>query len=184
MVSAQQASNAEVEDIRSAFLALDVCGDGSLSKSAFVAGFASCDQNLTEDELEAVFSSLDVDRNTRVSWAEWLSATLPPDLVASEVAARELFNFYDADGNRTISQGELCRVVGQEEAERVLLHSSRKGNLGWEDFQGLVKDVADERRSSCGRPPRACSEGWAAGRCAGGAGASAPRRASRQWASV
>mmetsp|Transcript_181 Transcript_181/g.736 ORF Transcript_181/g.736 Transcript_181/m.736 type:complete len:624 (+) Transcript_181:3-1874(+) len=152
MVAAQQATHAEVEDMRAAFLALDSSAQGTLSREDLRKGFASCGHQLSEDELEAVFRSLDVDQNERVSWVEWLSATLSSDTIASEYSAKEVFNFFDADGSQSISEAELQRVVGEEEAN-IILHdpgspSNKKADLCWDEFHCLFQRVAHRRCDS------------------------------------
>lgn len=141
----------EVEDMRAAFLALDTHGAGSLSREELKAGLALCDIILSDEELEATFVALDTNDDQKVNYIEWLSATMEPSVIASDSAVKELFNFFDADGSGGVSRGELRRVVGDEEAERVFhgCDKAEDGLLDWHEFRRLVKQVAEMRRLAC-----------------------------------
>jgi len=102
--------------------------------------------SLLEEELDATFSSLDANGNAKVDYIEWLSATMDPSIIGSLRTIKALFTFFDTDGDDTISLDELCIIVGQEEADRVIKDSgSAEGCLRWEDFKHLMTHFAQMR---------------------------------------
>jgi len=143
LMLAQQAAVNQVQDARAAFLAMDADNEGWLSKQDFKEAFASTGKPLTDEELENLYGSLDVNGNSKVSWVEWLSATISCQNFSSDAAAVELFNMLDVDGSGKITQEELGRVLGEEEAARVLqdLQLASSDGIGWNDFRGLVKQA-------------------------------------------
>lgn len=141
MFLGQQATVAEAEESRESFLSLDKDGDGHISCEELAdAMHLSWCPNKVED----VVKTIDLDGDGRVSWAEWLSATLPlQQRLRSVSVQRALFNFFDVDGNGAISSSELTRIVGREEAERVLSWSGGE-SLPWESFRVLVGHIEDD----------------------------------------
>merc|ERR1712050_161915 len=103
----------DVEVMRSMFEALDTEANGSLNINEMRVGIQNCDfkDNLSEEELQKLFSSLDLNDNQEVNYIEWLSATIEPATLASAAALKELFRFLDYDGNRVVSLDEFQRVV-------------------------------------------------------------------------
>jgi len=103
---------------------------------------------VTPAELQRIFEALDVDRNQSVDWIEWLSATLPADVVQSAASRRELFNFLDRDGDAKVSKRELSSIAGCEEVERIceeglLDYDGDDADLDFESFSRLVSSRAD-----------------------------------------
>merc|ERR1712050_592658 len=97
-----------------------------------------------------IFKSLDTNLNGRVNYLEFIGATLEPGLIDSEANMREVFDWFDADGNGNISTQELCDAVGELEAQAVLTDSdtSHDGVLSWEEFKEMMHKLAQLRRSS------------------------------------
>lgn len=158
MMAGQQVAFPDVDDTRKAFLALDRSADGTLSREDLARGFALYGFPLGEGQLDAIFDSLDVDGDRRVSWAEWLSAAHAPDSLFCPAVVGELFRFFDAGGNQKISQQDLRLVVGDVEAQRVLKKSgSPSGHLHLQHFQMLAAQIARHQYEAAPRASRARS---------------------------
>lgn len=154
MLVAHLAKLQEVEETRAAFLAMDTQRCGSLTKEELRDGLLACAgcTGVQEEDLEATFSALDTNQDQRVNYIEWLSATVEPSSIASDSAVKELFNFFDADGNGTVSRAEFRRVVGEEEVARIYQDCDKADGdlLDLDEFRRLVVQVAELRREAEG----------------------------------
>eukprot|EP00929_Paragymnodinium_shiwhaense_P072403 TRINITY_DN36751_c0_g1_i2.p1 TRINITY_DN36751_c0_g1~~TRINITY_DN36751_c0_g1_i2.p1 ORF type:complete len:288 (+),score=91.60 TRINITY_DN36751_c0_g1_i2:406-1269(+) len=141
----------EVADLRESFAALDLEGNGTLSKDEIrqgitnSAGFGGVGVAMCEEELEVIFSSLDLDGTGKVHWTEWLAATLRPGATRSKQAMKQAFDFMDIDGSGRVSRADLRELLGDDAAATEALEmadTSGDGHICWEEFQKLFEDLA------------------------------------------
>mmetsp|Transcript_12969 Transcript_12969/g.34496 ORF Transcript_12969/g.34496 Transcript_12969/m.34496 type:complete len:387 (-) Transcript_12969:269-1429(-) len=141
---ARYSSEQQVVSLRQCFQSLDLTGGGSLTKQAFRNAFKASNQHISEEALEDLILSLDADGTGKIEYTEWLAATMKPQSAAAEKALQEVFQFLDMDNSGRISRAELCQVLGDEEAEKMLAQllprRDRSASSAPGDTQGQRQD--------------------------------------------
>ena len=59
---------------------------------------------------------MDADRTGKITYTEWLAATIEESMLQEDRTIEEAFDFFDLDATGTINLDELTRVLGEEEA--------------------------------------------------------------------
>eukprot|EP00929_Paragymnodinium_shiwhaense_P106664 TRINITY_DN7225_c0_g1_i2.p1 TRINITY_DN7225_c0_g1~~TRINITY_DN7225_c0_g1_i2.p1 ORF type:complete len:580 (+),score=138.36 TRINITY_DN7225_c0_g1_i2:69-1808(+) len=147
---ASQVTENEVLELQETFKRLDANGDGFLSQAEVTDAFRMCDMSVQEADLQAVFDSFADTSDGVLRYTDWLAATLRPQILASEEAAKAAFDFFDADGNGKVEKSELVEVLGEDEAVRILHQcgASEKDMLEEEDFIKIVAHLAKCRKKA------------------------------------
>uniref|UniRef100_A0A7S1W1K1 non-specific serine/threonine protein kinase n=1 Tax=Alexandrium catenella TaxID=2925 RepID=A0A7S1W1K1_ALECA len=147
---AHQAKLKEVEDMRSAFVALDMDGNGSLSRQELERGLKNMGQAMSTAHFDQMYKWLDSNENSKLDYTEWLCATMEPAIISAESSMRELFEFFDMDDNGYVSHKELEHVTSAEEAHEFLAQSdtSKDGRLDYEEFKVLMRSISKSRSGS------------------------------------
>lgn len=141
---AHEASCREVEDLRAAFALLDQKRAGWLTRLDFRSAIEAQGVQISEEEIGAVFRSLDPDNDDKIQYTDWIAATLKPSAIRTDKAMTELFHFFDIHGEGKVSRSDLCEVMGEDVAAAVLdkANASSDGTLEWNDFRCLMIDIA------------------------------------------
>jgi len=163
---AHQTTAAEVDSLRKAFNELDTDRSGSLTKAELQAGIASFNIQLTNQELDSLFTALDADGNGKVQYTEWLAATIQPQTLKSKKMLKEAFSFFDVMQKGFIEREGLEYLLGSiEDADGVLDRGDRDGdgNISYEEFEKLMKNVAarmkfEADRNSHAKAQRGCRD--------------------------
>jgi calcium-dependent protein kinase len=112
-ISSQLISKSEKERLAKIFKAIDKNGDGKLSKEEILNGYEEhFGKVLDEDELDKLFSSVDVDGSGFIDYSEFIMATMNEKKNVSEEKLRAAFSTFDKDQNGTISPSEIKEVLG------------------------------------------------------------------------
>lgn len=144
-ITAHDAQFQEVEQLRAAFIKLDPARHGWLSRDGIRTALRNLNLRLPEEEFEQIFEALDPDGDDRIQYTDWLAATIRPAVLTSEKALKELFDFFDVHGNGKIKRTDLLDVLGDGVQDAQLppgLRAEDEGDLGWEEFQSLMRKVA------------------------------------------
>eukprot|EP00929_Paragymnodinium_shiwhaense_P019649 TRINITY_DN13326_c0_g1_i1.p1 TRINITY_DN13326_c0_g1~~TRINITY_DN13326_c0_g1_i1.p1 ORF type:complete len:535 (-),score=120.92 TRINITY_DN13326_c0_g1_i1:233-1837(-) len=147
MLSAHQMSMKHTKDLRDAFMTMDTNGNGVLSKEELKNGLANCPLvgSMSTESFQTLYHSLDVNQDGTVNYTEWLGSACEPTEILSEKVMQDLFDFFDADGQGTVSYEELRLAVGDdEEAADFLERGDKDGNreLSFDEFKALLRDLA------------------------------------------
>lgn len=110
VVVAHKSSSAEIIDMRKAFDKYDDKNDGQISREEFK--LAMQEFNYTEEELNDMFSRLDVNRNGIILYTEFLAATLELHGRIEEKRLAEAFDHIDDDDSGYISKENLIKLLG------------------------------------------------------------------------
>jgi len=146
---AHQSHCHEVEELRASFAALDTHGNGTLTKDEIRQGITNSHIGgtgvaMSEDELDVIFTSLDLDGTGKVHYTEWLAATIKPSASQTETAMRKVFDFMDIDCTGQVSKLELAEILGGDDAAATALAAADKagdGFISWEEFQQIISDM-------------------------------------------
>jgi len=101
----------EVHALRSAFVALDVDGDGLLSPHELQEGLRLSGLQLPEQELLEILEGMDVNGNGAIEYTEFLAAAVDWNKCQSEGMCQYAFDVFDWDGDGQISLQDLKNVV-------------------------------------------------------------------------
>eukprot|EP00928_Gymnodinium_smaydae_P037826 TRINITY_DN26210_c0_g1_i1.p1 TRINITY_DN26210_c0_g1~~TRINITY_DN26210_c0_g1_i1.p1 ORF type:complete len:675 (-),score=161.19 TRINITY_DN26210_c0_g1_i1:8-1849(-) len=151
-LAAHQARDEDLTELRRAFSALDVDGNGLLSKKQIEEAFDCAGVPFEAGDLEAVFDAFDRKGLGKIEYTSWLAATLHPDLLASEQAVRGAFAYFAGScDSPSISKDELLKMLDEDDAHAALSRwggggGSGSGTLDEAEFRALVADLAARRR--------------------------------------
>eukprot|EP00747_Dinoflagellata_sp_TGD_P021618 gnl/TRDRNA2_/TRDRNA2_128598_c0_seq1.p1 gnl/TRDRNA2_/TRDRNA2_128598_c0~~gnl/TRDRNA2_/TRDRNA2_128598_c0_seq1.p1 ORF type:complete len:733 (-),score=130.00 gnl/TRDRNA2_/TRDRNA2_128598_c0_seq1:65-2263(-) len=138
----------DIHELRETFLSLDVNGDGLFSVGELRQRLRRARAHgKSEDLTESMFKNADSDDGEAdFSYTEFLAATFDRERYCQEAVCRAAFNFFDADGNGTISKEELARgdVLGKlsdDEIKRLVhdLDVNGDGEIDFSEFMTMMK---------------------------------------------
>ena len=92
---------------------MDKNGDGKLSRQELMDGYEEhFAWVLDEDQLEKLFSSVDIDGSGFIDYSEFIMATMNEKKNISEEKLVSAFKIFDTDNSGTISPEEIWQVLG------------------------------------------------------------------------
>ena len=105
----------EIKDLKDIFYAFDQDKDGQISLKEFQDGFLQLKStHLTEHQIHNLFKSIDVNKNSRIDYTEFLAATISEKNYIKKERLFEAFCILDKDNNGKISKEELMEVLKTE----------------------------------------------------------------------
>merc|ERR1712232_137254 len=109
-------------------------------------GLARCHVELSDDDFETLFRSLDGNNSGVIDYSEWLTATTQPSALLPEQALNDIFNFFDADRTGHISRAELVQVLGEDYAAKTMMQGdiSQDDYLSQQEFRILKENLAKQ----------------------------------------
>lgn len=112
MIIAHKSSTAEILRLRQAFDQYDSSNDGTITLDEFKEALAKF--SYTEEEIENIFQSVDVDKSGTIHYTEFLAATLEVHGHIEEDRLAEAFDRLDADDTGYISKKNLRSILGSD----------------------------------------------------------------------
>ncbi|KAL9185263.1 hypothetical protein ACHAXT_003040 [Thalassiosira profunda] len=110
VVVAHKSSSEEIMEMRKAFDKYDERKDGFISWDEFKLALAAF--NYTDEELNDMFSQMDVNKNGVILYTEFLAATLEMHGRVEEKRLAEAFDHIDDDDSGFISKENLIKLLG------------------------------------------------------------------------
>merc|ERR1711988_384200 len=95
---------------------------------------------ISDEEIESILSSMDMDGNGEIDYMEFVSATLAATAMtrgekeAYKRHVRLAFNAFDKDGNGYIEASELMEAVGADDTVTELIKEADKNGDGMIDY--------------------------------------------------
>jgi Ca2+-binding EF-hand superfamily protein len=151
-----------IEDVISAFCAIDLNGDGALTREELTSGMNSYGKKFTEEEINSVFSLADVNSDGEINYSEFVAMMFPAAATAlakfrrshpSLKNAKDAFDIYDIDGDGEITYSELVAGMGGEftsneiSAIFAMGDCNQDGKISFLEFAKIVSPVACEALS-------------------------------------
>jgi len=151
-IASQLLSKQEKEQIDKVFRAMDINGDGKLSKSEIKAGYAEFfGRQLSDAEVDEMFEKVDADGSGEIEYSEFVVATLNEKNLLSNNKLQTAFKMFDKDGGGSISIDEIKQVLsfGQNLEEEVVqqiikqVDANGDGEISYEEFaQMMLQNIA------------------------------------------
>ncbi|KAL3889861.1 hypothetical protein ACJMK2_002185 [Sinanodonta woodiana] len=117
----------QVEDILKSFSALDVNGDGKISRSEIVRAMQILGGNPTPEEADELLRSQDINSDGYISFEEFFNYSRTANVDMEKERMKTAFRTLDKDGNGFITLAEL----------RSILH----GVMDLDELEHILKDA-------------------------------------------
>jgi calcium-dependent protein kinase len=103
----------DIKDLREVFKAIDINGDGKLSREELIKHYEIyMGSDHAHEEVQKIMLQVDTDNNGFIDYTEFLKATLNQRSVMSSENLRKAFDLFDRDSSGSINALELKRVLG------------------------------------------------------------------------
>jgi len=143
-VIADQLTDSEMDHLKTAFNRIDVNGDGEVTMQELEdAMMAQGDTRLCE-ELQEIMAGMDIDKNNKVDYKEFLAATMDLNFFIREENIRRAFDFFDTDHSGTITITELTNVMGNAVAAKDIMKEldvNNDGVVSYEEFKAMMQGI-------------------------------------------
>eukprot|EP01017_Pseudomicrothorax_dubius_P024218 TRINITY_DN2577_c0_g1_i2.p2 TRINITY_DN2577_c0_g1~~TRINITY_DN2577_c0_g1_i2.p2 ORF type:complete len:342 (+),score=75.02 TRINITY_DN2577_c0_g1_i2:576-1601(+) len=127
------ATREEKDELLKAFRALDLNGDGLLSREELIEGYKKImNAAQAEEEVTRVLSTVDTNNSGHIDYSEWVTATINRQSLLSKQRLEAAFKMFDLDGNGYISIEELKSVFGPNVSSEI-----------WKEIISEVDDNGD-----------------------------------------
>jgi calcium-dependent protein kinase len=147
-IAAQLLTKEETEEVDELFRAMDIDGDGILTKEEIKASYQEIlGRSLRDDEVDAIFDRVDADASGTISYSEFVVATLNSDILHTGNKLRSTFNKMDADGSGAIDKSELNILLSlfettldEEELDDMMKRADVDGDgeISYDEFVALM----------------------------------------------
>lgn len=137
-VIAHQSSAEDVLEIRKLFDQYDTEKNGQITFHEFKEAMSNFDYS--EEEIDDMFRSVDVDDNGLIYYNEFLASTLESQGQLAELRLAEAFDRLDSDGSGFISKEDLLSILGNEGSEEYInqlideVDYEKDGKISYQEF--------------------------------------------------
>jgi calcium-dependent protein kinase len=127
---AHQLLDSEIAELKNAFIAVDINGDGCLTIAEVKDALTKAEINLPPD-FDALIGEIDSDGSGCIDYMEFIAATMDKRLYNQREVCWRAFRMFDRDGDGKISLAEFAKVLQDD---------SLKRNLGHEKMHEMIKE--------------------------------------------
>jgi calcium-dependent protein kinase len=149
MVQAHLSAKKDSSEWIPIFEAQDNNQNGVLEKEEMRAGFQNIPalKSMVTDDFDHIWDSLDLNADGRINYSEWLASMTDDKAMQADDVMQGLFKFFDQDNSGTIAMNELSKLLGAEEARRVMdkYDKSKDNRIAWDEFKALMHEVTKRR---------------------------------------
>ena len=115
MFIASRLGDNEIKDLKEIFSAFDTDKDGQISLQELEKGLLELNSiHSCEQDIEDLFNSIDVDKNFRIDYTEFLAATISEKTYLQKDRLFEAFCMLDKDNDGRITKEEIMEVLRLE----------------------------------------------------------------------
>lgn len=142
---ALQLDEKQLEDLRSAFVELDLNQDGTLSLNEMKKGLMRTNLQIPDD-LKAIMEKMDTNADGVVSYSEFLAAATDLQILQKKDICWRAFKAFDRNNDGTISREELALVLKDEGLRELpgwdvsldAIDTNHDGVIEFEEFVALL----------------------------------------------
>ena len=146
-IASQLMTQADVKELREAFVSLDTNGDGRLSREELEMAFRrTLDLAEARRQVAEIMKNVDTDQSGYIDYTEFLKACLDQNQLVSKQKLEMAFCMFDRDGNGEITMEELKAMMGDVSADdsawRALIKQVDKngdGRINRSEFEGMFR---------------------------------------------
>ena len=143
---ASRLDESEIDSLKKTFEAFNLQKDGQISYEELKKGLKELNcQKITDEELCELFKSIDVDKNGKIDYTEFLAATLQKKMYLKEERLYEAFCNFDLDGCGKITKEELMNVLKsdpsqEKEIENIIksIDKNGEGSINYKEFLEMM----------------------------------------------
>lgn len=141
---ASRLTDNEIENLKKNFQSIDKNGDGMLSLTELKEAVNDTD-GLPLSNVEEVFMTLDTDKNGKISYTEFIAASMEKNIFLNEAKLKEAFKLFDIDNSGKISRDEIISLLGGDKSSKELdklfdkYDSNKDGEIDFEEFIHMMK---------------------------------------------
>ena len=118
MFIASRLGDNEIKDLKQIFSAFDTDKDGQISLQELEKGLLELKSiHSCEQDIEDLFNSIDVDKNFRIDYTEFLAATISEKTYLQKDRLFEAFCMLDKDNDGRITKEEIMEVLRLEKGK-------------------------------------------------------------------
>ena len=136
----------EIEDLKKIFVAFDKRKDGQILYEELKQGLVQLKtDHINDEEIYNLFKTIDVDKNGKIDYTEFLAATLQKKNYLKIERLYEAFCLFDKDGSGKITKEELMRVLQvdksqEKEIEKIIKEADKDGDgvINYKEFLELM----------------------------------------------
>lgn len=147
-VLAHRTSSDDIKNLRLAFDSFDSENDGIISHKEFKEQLLRF--NLSDEEVNKMFESIDVNHTGNILYHEFLAATLETQHYIEEANLRDAFDSIDSDESGYISKEDLYSILGnncQESYIKQIIQEVDTDSDGLVSFEDVLKVFRDQKKS-------------------------------------
>jgi len=136
----------EIENLKNIFISLDKNGDGVLSFDEIKEGLSKL--NLSANELEEIFKSVDTDKNGFINYSEFLASTIDKKIYLKEEKLYDAFRAFDKDNSGKLSKTEVKEILKIEEEDQKIIDdlvdkydTNNDGEIDYNEFLQMMTKI-------------------------------------------
>ena len=150
------ASEAEVQDLRAQFQAIDTDGTGMIKAEEMKEILMAKRMNVSDAEVNEMISQMDYHNNKKINYSEFLAATIDVRNFLTESRLKAVFNQFDTDSSGKITEEnihlamqKLGREISREEVHQMIQQHDQTGDgcLNFNEFKNIFfegKEIEDD----------------------------------------
>lgn len=139
MFIASKLTEVDIRNIRKHFKNIDINGDGVISKNELVSLVKSLTPDISDDNLQILVSSLDINDNGNIDYTEFLTGCLLRKSFSNSGYLESAFKHFDKDDSGFITVNEVREVLNGGE----IVHK-----LSTNDIEEMIADI-DKNKDGC-----------------------------------
>ena len=108
----------EIQNLRKVFKSFDKCEDGQITYEELKQGLVQFNPSkFAESEIKELFDKIDVDKNGKIDYTEFLAATVQESNYLKKEKLFEAFSMFDKDNSGFITKDEILKALKAEKTQ-------------------------------------------------------------------
>jgi len=138
-IASHLTSNQEKENLLRTFAALDIDGDGQITREELCQGYINImgmSDEQANEEVEKIMMTIDANGSEALDYSEFVNATICKKKLLSEERLHMAFELIDKDKSGTISADEIKSLFNEKKSNII-------SDEAWEDFLAQADENGD-----------------------------------------